>query len=58
MKLNDHDLQQLDADWLHKRSREELLYVSEKLLADLRAYTNSNALKLLKLISKSVFVTH
>jgi len=36
MKLNDHDLQQLDADWLNKRSREELLYVSEKLLADLK----------------------
>lgn len=36
MKLSDHDLQQLDTDWLHKRSREELLYVSQKLLEDLK----------------------
>ena len=36
MKLSDHDLQQLNADWLRARTPEELLYVSQKLLDDLK----------------------
>ena len=36
MKLSDHDLQQLNADWLRARTPEELLHVSQKLLDDLK----------------------
>ena len=36
MKLSDHDLQQLNAEWLEARTREELLQISEKLLDDLK----------------------
>lgn len=36
MKLSDHDLQQLNADWLRARTQEELLHVSQKLLDDLK----------------------
>ena len=36
MKLSDHDLQQLNADWLRARTPEELLSVSQKLLDDLK----------------------
>ena len=36
MKLSDHDLQQIDQDWLRTRTPEELLHVSQKLLDDLK----------------------
>ena len=36
MKLSDHDLQQIDPDWLRARIPEELLHVSQKLLSDLK----------------------
>lgn len=36
MKLSDHDLQQLNADWLRARTPEELLHLSQKLLDDLK----------------------
>jgi len=36
MKLSDHDLQQIDSNWLDVRSQEELLHVSKNLLDDLK----------------------
>jgi hypothetical protein len=36
MKLSDHDLQQINLDWLRERTPEELLHVSQKLLDDLK----------------------
>ena len=36
MKLSDHDLQQINPDWLRARTLEELLHVSQKLVDDLK----------------------
>jgi hypothetical protein len=36
MKISDHDLQQLNPDWLRARTPEELLHVSQNLLDDLK----------------------
>ena len=36
MKLSDHDLQQINSDWLRERTPEELLHVSQNLLNDLK----------------------
>ena len=36
MNLTDHDLQQIDADWLRKRTLEELLHLSLNMLEDLK----------------------
>ena len=36
MKLSDHDLQQINPDWLRARTPKELLHVSQKLVDDLK----------------------